>query len=187
MHHDWKIKSRSLSCSETARKFVEAEPFYTAIFEDPAGDGYLRNDYSEEAWNRLADTLNPFSFWRSTFEAPPPPEDREVVKKENAESLLRRLIEEDSAGTENARYILAIMLERRKILHQVEAKPVEGGRLLIYERHKTGEAFIIKDPQLKLEEIESLQEEVTALLGGKAPRQKEVAAPIEAAGATEAP
>ena len=176
MYHDWKIKSRSLSCSETEQKFEETEPFYTAIFEDPDGDGFVRKDYTEESWNKLVGSLKPFSFWRSTFEAPPPPEDKDVAKKETAESLLRRLIEEDASNTENARYILAIMLERKKILHQMEAKPVKGGRLLIYERHKTGEAFIVKDPQLKLEEIESLQEEINALLGGGISAKKEAEA-----------
>ena len=187
MHHDWKIKSRSLTCCETGHEFTEDEPFYTAIFEDSEGEGFVRKDYTEESWDRLAESLEPFSFWRSTFEPPPPPEEKEVVKKENAESLLRRLIEEDSPETENARYILAVMLERKKILVQMEAKPVKNGRLLIYERHKTGEAFIVKDPQLRLEEIESLQEEVTALLGGGKPAAKDEApAEQEAETATEA-
>lgn len=166
MNHEWKIKARSLSCCETGRAFTPDEPFYTALFEDPGSEGYVRKDYSEDAWEKLQGSLAPFSFWRSTFEAPPAIESRDVVRKENAESLLRRLIEEDSPTTENARYILAVMLERKRILRQIDARPVDGGRILVYERHKTGEAFIVKDPRLKLEEVESVQAEVAGLLGG---------------------
>ncbi len=52
--------------------------------------------------------------------APIHEEKPEVVEKESAEALLRRLIEEDESHTENTRFILAIMLERKKQLKQIE-------------------------------------------------------------------
>lgn len=176
MTEHWNIKSRSTFCAESGRQFAEGEPFYTALFADEETESFERRDFSEDAWNKVGESLKPYSFWRTKFEAPPPAEDKDVVKKETAESLLRRLIEEDLPTTENARYILAVMLERKKILIQIETKPIKrGGRLLVYERHKTGEAFIVKDPQLRLEEVEALQEEVSSLLGGgKREREGEV-------------
>ncbi len=166
----WNIKSRSRSCCDTEREFTQDETFFTAIFEDPEHeDGFLRKDYSVKAWDRLSPNLEPFSFWRSKYEAPPPPENREVVAKETAESLLRRLIEEDDPGSENARYVLAVMLERKKQLVQVDAKEKKSGKFLIYERKGTGEAFIVKDPRLRLDQLEAVQEEVSELLGGGPP------------------
>ena len=81
---------------------------------------------------------------------------KNVVEKENAESLLRRLIEEDEAGTENARYILALMLERKKTLKQTDKRENENMKLLIYEHTVSGEVFIVRDPELKLSETESV-------------------------------
>jgi hypothetical protein len=89
----------------------------------------------------------------------------EISSRESPETLLRRLIDEDQEHTEHARYILALMLERKKQLVPRETKYTEQGTLLLYEHRKSGEVFIIRDPELRLDEIESVQEEVATLLG----------------------
>jgi hypothetical protein len=161
----WNIKSRAHSCSDTDVKFSDGDHFYTALFEDPESEGFLRRDYSEGAWKKLQTSLTPFSFWRSTYEVPPLDNATPVVEKETAQSLLWRLIEEDEAHTENARYVLAVMLERDKKLKQTDTQDTENGRYLIYEHRETGEVIIIKDPKLRLEEVEPVQDEVSQLLG----------------------
>ncbi|MEM7144954.1 MAG: hypothetical protein AAF591_07440 [Verrucomicrobiota bacterium] len=161
----WNIKARAHRCSKTEQEFSEGDPFYTALFEDPENDGFVRQDYSETAWQELQDTLKPFSFWRSTYEPPPSDDAGPVVEKQTAESLLWRLIEEDEAHTENARYVLAVMLERDKKLRQTDTQDTDNGRYLIYEHRESGEVIIIKDPKLRLEEVEPVQDEVSQLLG----------------------
>jgi hypothetical protein len=64
----------------------------------------------------------------------------------------------------NACYVLAVMLERKKVLKQVRTEQSENGRLLIYEHSESGDVFIVSDPQLRLDEVESVQDEVGALL-----------------------
>lgn len=169
----WNIKARSHTCADTEKEFAEGDCFYTALFEDGQEDGFVRRDYSEKSWEKLRGELKPFSFWRSTFELPPVEEKPEVVQKAGAEALLRRLIEDEEAHTENARFILAIMLERKKIFVQTDVQDSESARILIYEHRKSGEVFIVKDPQLKLEEITSVQKEVSELLGGGQVKEQE--------------
>lgn len=169
---DWKIRSRSRECFHTQRPFEDGDPFFTAIFPDPETDGYLRRDYSAAAWEELHDgfEIPPFSYWRAIFKIPPPPVEKpQVIEKHSAESTLRRLIDEDLPTTIHARYILALMLERKRTLIQVDVKEVGGSRLLIYEHKATGDAFIIVDPRLKLDEIQKIQEEVADLLGSTPP------------------
>ncbi|MAB59472.1 MAG: hypothetical protein CMO46_02890, partial [Verrucomicrobiales bacterium] len=89
---------------------------------------------------------------------------KEVVEKESAEVMLRRLIDENDTKSENARYILAAMLERKKILLPVDVKKEKKAKMLFYEHHKSGEVFIIRDPILRLDEIDTIQEEVSAWL-----------------------
>ncbi|MEX1010395.1 MAG: hypothetical protein WEC72_03510, partial [Chthoniobacterales bacterium] len=113
MHQDWEICKRSDTCTATQHPFTEGEFFYTAIYRD--GEGFRREDLSEEAWNARPAEPQPFSFWRSKFEMPPPPP-AEPLAKQDAESILRNLISENSAHTINARYILALMLERKRLL-----------------------------------------------------------------------
>ena len=89
------------------------------------------------------------------------------MEKEGAESLLRRLIDEDSPLTENTRFILALMLERKKTLKETDSRSLGSARLRIYEHGKTGEVFIIRDPQLKLDQLESIQREVSDMLASR--------------------
>jgi hypothetical protein len=160
---DWTIQSRSGRCAATGRDFAEGEVFHTLLFRERAG--FRREDLCEEAWKRRqgeADAPRPYSFWRGKFE--PPVSVPEALAKETAEDLLRRYMTENDEGHANARYILALMLERKRLLKQVEAKEDMHGRTLVYEHVKTGEVFIVPDPGLRLDQIEAVQGEVAALL-----------------------
>ena len=69
----------------------------------------------------------------------------------------------------NTIYILAVMLERKRILAEQDVQIREdGAKVRVYEHRKTGETFIITDPGLKLTELTSVQAEVVAMLGGGA-------------------
>jgi hypothetical protein len=160
MQSDWEIKSRGHVCSRTGREFVEGEFFYTLLYRE--GDGFRREDLCEEAWNARNDNVQPFSFWRSKYEppAPPPPE---PMKKDDAESLLRRLVAGQDPAHINAQYILALMLERKRVLRPVESQDDD---ILVYEHVQTGETFVLKNPHLSIERIPEVQREVSELLAG---------------------
>lgn len=166
MQAEWSIQSRADRCARTGREFADGEHFYTLLFRDR--HGFRREDISEEAWARLreagAEKTQPFSFWRTRYE-PPPPAAPEPLAKQTAEDLLRRYMEENDATHANARYILALMLERKRLLKQVEKQDSpDGDRTLIYQHAKTGEVFLIPDPQLRLDQLEAVQNEVANLL-----------------------
>jgi len=162
MANEWEIKSRGHRCSVTERQFADGEIFHTLLFREK--DGFSREDLSEEAWRERDKARVPFSSWKSKYEVPPPPEP-EALGKQTAEDLLRRYMEEPGNQHTNVRYILALMLERKRILKPVETKEDGGERLLIYERRETGEVFVIPDPRLRLDQIEEVQAEVAELLG----------------------
>lgn len=161
----WHLRSRSLQCSVTGHEFEADELFYTAIFPDPESEAFERRDFSEEAWlARGEDTETPFSFWRSVFKPRQVEEKVEITDKHDPETLLKRLVEEDEEHTENVRYILAVMLERKKILVETDAQQTPTGLLRIYEHRKDGDVYIVKDPQIPLSEVDRVQDEVHALL-----------------------
>ena len=157
--NDWPIKARADVCAMTNRPFVEGEQFYTLLFRE--GNGFRREDLSEEAWASRNENIRPFSFWKSRYEAPPttPPE---TLPKENAEELLCRFLSENKQP--NACYVLAVMLERKRVLKQIKTEEAENGRVLIYEHAKNGDVFIVPDVPLRLDELETLQSEVAHLL-----------------------
>ena len=164
MQQDWTIQGRSDRCAVTNEPFKDGEYFYTLLFDE--GTGYRREDLSEQAYkDRPADGPQPFSFWRTKYEAPPPASP-EALGKQTAEDLLRRYMAEQSPQYANARYILALMLERKRTFKQIDQKRNEEGQsVLIYEHRGTGEVFMIPDPQLRLEQIAEVQAEIAPLLG----------------------
>jgi hypothetical protein len=167
MQQAWNLKSRAHACARTERPFVEGEQFHTAIYFDSNTGEFLRRDICLEAWEEEVAERQPFSSWKASYVKPDPGNKvkAEFANREGAEELLRRLVEEDEPHTQHARYILALMLERKKQLVQKEVKYVEDGSLLIYEHRRSGEVYIIRDPELRLDEIEAVQEEVAVLLG----------------------
>lgn len=161
----WHIKTRAHHCSVTEKPFEEDELFFTALFPDPEGGGFLRLDFSREAWEkRTQDDQQAFSFWRTVYKPPPVDNKVEIVEKEDPEALLARLVEEDEEHTENARYILAVMLERKKLLIETDSQKTRNALLRIYQHRYSGEVFIVKDPQIPLSEVGPLQDEVQKLL-----------------------
>ena len=58
---EWSIQHRSEACALTGRPFAPGENLYTLLFRD--GDGFRRQDLSEEAWQERNENLQPFSFY----------------------------------------------------------------------------------------------------------------------------
>jgi hypothetical protein len=115
-------------------------------------------------------SANPIAAWKTVYQKVIAEAKPEIAPKESAQALLQRFIEEGDPRTENARYILALMLERKRQLVQTAEKEVDGAKMLFYENKKTGEIFIVRDPELKLDEMAQMQDEVATLLafGGPA-------------------
>ncbi len=161
----WHVRSRGRECFTTRRAFVDGEMIIAALFPDSESSGYVRRDFCVEAWQeRTAEETKPFSFWKTRFTVPSGNEDANPVEKLSAEEILRRLVEEDEDHTENTRYVLAVMLERQKLLRETDSQRTPTGILRVYEHRKTGEVYIVKDPDIPLSEVEAVQNEVFILL-----------------------
>ncbi len=162
MNQDWTIQHRAERCAVSGEPFNDGDFFYTLLY-DERGE-FRREDLSEAAFKARNENIQPFSFWRSKFEVPVAVP--ETLGKQTAEDLLRRYMAENSPEHSNARYILAVMLERKKSLKEIEAKRSADGSLTrIYEHTKTGEVFIVPDPQLRMDQIADVQMQVAGLLG----------------------
>jgi hypothetical protein len=170
MQQHWNIRSRAHHCAVTHRPFEEGEKHHTAIYFDTNTGEFTRRDVCNDAWEQELAERPPFSHWKSVYEKTVSDAKPEITPKESAMVLLQRMIEEDQAHTEHARYILILMLERKRILSPTSVKENDQGhRLLFYENKKTGDVYMVRDPELKLDEIASVQEEVATLLGFGSP------------------
>lgn len=166
MAQEWDIKARSEFCEECKTPFQDKQQYFSALIFGE--QGYVRADYCGRCWmGGKKEVTSHYSQWQGIFRPPPPPPE-EALKKETAETLLRRLIQDDDGSRRNVMYILAVMLERKRILAEKDVqKHDDGTKIIVYEHKKTGETFLIPDPGLKLDQLEHVQIEVIEMLGVK--------------------
>ncbi|MGC3957210.1 MAG: hypothetical protein QM813_04350 [Verrucomicrobiota bacterium] len=162
--NEWNIQSRAHACEACQQPFADKQVYHTLLFD--VAPELRRSDVCEACWQKqFADASilkGLISRWQGTYEAPPAVV--EVIQKENAESLLKKLIELNDPRYVPAGYILAVMLERKRILKVKEQIVRDGKRTFIYEQPKTGDVFTITDPDLHLNQLEAVQHDVAHLL-----------------------
>jgi len=162
---DWNIQSRADACQACGRPFLDKQPYHTLLFDHKAG--YERLDVCEPCWaaqySQGATSRKGFiSHWQGVFELPPV--QSEPIRKENAESLLRKLVEVNEPIHSPVCFILAVMLERKRVLKVKDQVQRDGRRVFIYEQPKTGDIFTIADPDLRLDQLDEVQRDVAQLL-----------------------
>lgn len=207
---DWNLRSRAHACMKCSAPFEAGAPVRTAVspFGAPlvaelfaeklaeeasavaAGAApkphpdYVRLDFCDSCWKALPADAPWISAWRSVYE-PPPAEPADPVKKADHESLLRSLLE----GPEPENwlpeiYLLAILLERRRILveRRVTTAP-DGTRVHIYEHRRSGDILLVADPAFTADRIPETQARIEKLLGIERPRP--AAEPVPSDGTPE--
>jgi len=167
--------SRCTRCSSTSTRKSCAADVCEACWQ---------NQFSDGARQRKGF----ISHWQSVYEAPAPPAD--PIHRETAETLLRKLIEQNDPRYAPAMFILAVMLERKRVFKVKEQIVRDGKRVFIYEQPNTGDVFTIADPALRLDQLEQVQRDVAALLeqglNPPAPAQENPTSGVEQTSAVEA-
>ena len=165
MSQEWNIRSRGHVCSLCQKPLVDHAPVISVLKE--ISSGYERFDCHPECWKTATRDWEPFSFWDGVYFAPLKEEKKEPLKKEDAGELLRHLITLDDPSMKNVIYVLAVMLERSKILVERDRKEQADGTIRrVYEDRKNGDTFVILDPRIRLENLPEVQRQVVALLSG---------------------
>lgn len=162
--NEWNIQSRARCCEACQQPFADRQVYHTLLFEGTPD--LRRSDVCEACWQLQTAAAAPqtalISRWQGTYEIAPVAV--EAIQKENAETLLKKLIELNDPRYVPAGFILAVMLERKRILKVKEQIVRDGKRTIIYEQPKTGDVLTIVDPDLQLNQLEAVQRDVAHLL-----------------------
>jgi hypothetical protein len=164
--NEWNIQSRAHACEACAKPFADRQPYHTLLY-DERQEHLRRMDVCDACWqNQFSDGARErkgfVSHWQGVFEVPPPV--TEAIQKDTAETLLRKLVEQNDPQHAPAAYILAVMLERKRLLKIKEQIKRDGQRVFVYEHPKSGDTFTITDPNLHLGQLEQVQHDVAQLL-----------------------
>ncbi len=162
---EWAIQSRGRTCAVTGNTFVDKQPCHTVLLQ--LRSGYERLDLCQAAWESegpaFADRPDLDSHWRGEYHAPvaAPPE---AIGRDDAEGLLRRILELRDESFAAAAFVLAAMLERKRVL-KVRSEVREGTRrIFVYEHSRNGDILAVADPDLHLDQLLSVQRQVADLL-----------------------
>jgi hypothetical protein len=158
---EWDIQPRSHVCTGCKKPFADKQNYHTLL--GFGAEGYQRRDLCGACFPQ-ANRDGVFSYWQGDYKMPPPPPP-EPIQKDTAETLLRKLVDSTDPAHAGARYILAVMLERKRLLkHRDTITDAAGNELLVYEHTQTSESFTVPDPRLRLDQLEEVQRQVADIL-----------------------
>ena len=175
--NEWNIQSRAHTCEVCSQQFADKQPYRTLLFD--LGKELRRSDICEPCAQKASDARGQTGYisqWHGVYEAPPA-HPVEAIQKDTAETILRKLVEQNDPRYAPAAYILAVMLERKRLLRVKEQIKRDGRRIFIYEQQKTGDIFTIADPDLHLSQLEAVQRDVADLLEHGLPAKENPPAP----------
>ncbi len=166
---DWEIRKPSRECASCNAQFDENAEVHSALFDKTTE--FERVDYCANCWQQL-ERDGIFSYWKTCI---PPREGptRQVVDHEVVMNFFRRLADATEPVKRNFRYVLALLLMRKKHLKFRDVVREDGGEFLVLYDPAEGQERRVYNPQLTEEEIQGVTEEMGKVLNIQLERHAE--------------
>ena len=160
----WEIGKSTGVCAVTGRELAEGEEFHAVLFED--GESFRRADYSLDAW----DGPPPGAFCHFKTRIPVQQEKKRLLVDDDLlVEFFRRLADETEPARRQFRFVLALILMRKRILryegteHQDNA---EYWQMTLTGRRTDGRQHRVLNPHLADEQIDVVSQQLGAILHG---------------------
>lgn len=157
---DYQIQGSTRRCCKTGRELKPGERFHSALLDEKGT--FSRLDYSPEGWE--GPPPGAFSHWQGKLPKGDKPR-RPPIDDDLLVECLTRLEGEKDSSRANFRFVLALLLLRRKRLRLDETRQVDGREVLALRDMKGGAKHEVIDPKLGDGELEVVQDEVFRVLG----------------------
>ena len=156
---EYKVGRCTRQCHAQQRPLREGEWYYSVVIE--SDDEYVRHDYSAESWT--GPPPEAVGWWKNRM---PKADEKKTVlaPPEVLVDLLRQM--EQSPAKAKSRYLLALMLMRRKILRPATPSSVarDGMDYLRVEVPATGDLLEVPVCTISRSESDTLRDELNELL-----------------------
>lgn len=156
---EWEIDKPVGQCYGTGRKIEAGEEYFGALVE--TDQGLLRRDFCAEYWNN--EKPDAFCHWKTKL--PHPDQKKPIfVDDEMLMAFFRRLENETEQEKINFRFVLALILTRKRCL-KYDSSRTENGRE-IWRLRITGENDFVEvfNPHLDQQQIEQLTSQMGEIL-----------------------
>lgn len=157
-------------CGITGQAIAPGEAYFAALRETP--EGFERLEFSAGAWKEWPDQEKArlLAFWRAMMPAADAERDRRrvLVDDEVLAELVRRLSEVTEPEKLAFRFMLGLILMRKKKLVFEGSERDEGGRDVwrVRFRKEEGAGFALIDPKLSESQLEEVGRQVGQILYG---------------------
>ena len=159
---DYEIQPNSRRCAVTGRELQPGERFYSALVEET--HRLVRRDFCKEAWQ--GPPTGAFSFWTGLVQA-----NTDKAKPRFDDDLLEECFHRLDGQTEparlNFRYVVALLLMRRRRLKYETANIEAGVETMVLRCLHTGAKHEVINPRLSDDAMLQVQDEVFQVLGWK--------------------
>jgi hypothetical protein len=159
---DYQIAGPTRRCAATGRDLAPGDRFFAALVDE--NGGYARKDFAADAW--AGPPPGTVAFWAARV----PPADAPRKPAFN-DALLADWFHHLGTGAAddphraNLRYVVALLLMRRKRLKFEDLRRSDGADTLVLRDAKTGARYEVPDPRLSEAEVAAVQDEVFRALG----------------------
>jgi len=156
---DWTINKPLGECSGTGRQIEPGEDYFGALVE--TAEGLERRDYSAEYWEKEKPEV--FCFWRTKL-ADPEEKKELFVSDEMLMAFFERLASETDQEKVNFRFVLALVLMRKRRLKYDATKMDDGQE--VWSLRVVGQKSMVEvaNPHLDDEQIELLTSQMGQIL-----------------------
>ena len=156
---DWGITRSQYQCSRCGVAFNELQEYHSALYENP--QGFERKDFCQTCWSGGADDM--FSFWKTQV----PAKEAKAKRFVDDEVLIDFFARLENATEElkiNFRYILALVLMRKKLLKFEGTRRDSSGEFLKVKVRGQDAVQEVFNPSMTPEKMEQVTVEVGRIL-----------------------
>ncbi len=155
---DFDVQRCTRRCASTDQEFKPGETFYSVLLAE--GGDVVRYDYSEAAWEGAPEES--LGWWQSQM---PGADNRKVAWAPNDVMLQYFEQLENVPDKQDTRFVLGLLMIRRRIARLEESETDEQGRevmVVFCPRKEDHLRFVVADPTPA--RVEEIQEELAKLL-----------------------
>jgi hypothetical protein len=158
MHYE--ITRNSRRCCVSDRELRPGEVFYSVLIDAPGGT--KRRDYAAENW--LGPPADAIGFWKGRMPVDDKPTGKQPISDDTMLELFEQWEDAEDAEKLQLRYVLALLLIRRKALKLQDVVRIEQGEFLVVQLPRKKQTYQVRDPHLTEDQVQQVEQELTRLL-----------------------
>lgn len=161
MANDWQMPKRGAACDVCNHEFEFGETMLACLYD--SADGFARRDFCDNC--QPPEEPRPVGAWK-TRRPRPVEKKKQAFDMESIQRMFEQLEDADSPAPLRLRFVLALLLWRKKALKFDGSESDDQGEVWRFHAPRTGAACTVRRPDLDEERLEQLGLQLESLLAG---------------------